>query len=418
LLVADVAAALRAREGWDHVVRLAYRDAALRDAAIHWAGAELLFERDRPTTAWDTLMAAAERFSGLTFVATEASWDPAGRFRRCPFLRVDVPSPTLARRRDLWLAYAPGDRDLASTPAERAALCERLASAIRLEPGQIRDAVANARAAAVVRDPTGSRVEPAELFEGARRQSGRRIVEFARRIEPRRALGFEDLVLPPSSKRQLEELRARVRNRHRLYEQLGFDRRLPMGAGLVTLFTGTSGTGKTMAAELLAREHGVDLYKVDLSAIVSKYVGETEKNLNRVFADAEHSNAVIFFDECDALFGKRGDVKEAQDRWANMEVNFLLQRIEEYAGVVILATNLRQNRVEAFVRRSHVIVEFPFPDVAGRAAIWRGMFPDGVGRPSDDECDDRAECERDHSVTIHRPPRGSCGITLPISTYS
>jgi SpoVK/Ycf46/Vps4 family AAA+-type ATPase len=160
---------------------------------------------------------------------------------------------------------------------------------------------------------------------------------------------------------------------------------------LIALFTGSSGTGKTMAAELLAREQGVDLYKVDLSAVVSKYVGETEKNLSQVFSEAEDANAIIFFDEADALFGQRGEVKAAQDRWANMEINYLLQRIEEYAGVVILASNLRQNIDDAFMRRIHVIVEFPFPDAEARYHIWRGMFPTDVERPPDAEIRDLAE---------------------------
>jgi SpoVK/Ycf46/Vps4 family AAA+-type ATPase len=176
-----------------------------------------------------------------------------------------------------------------------------------------------------------------------------------------------------------------MRHQDREYSGLGFERRLSLGKGLIALFTGSTGTGKTMAAELLAREQGADLYKVDLSAVVSKYVGETEKNLKRVFDEAEDANAIIFFDEADALFGKRGEVKDARDRWANIEVNYLLQRIEEYAGVVIMASNLRQNIDEAFVRRIHVMVEFPAPGVEARFGIWRGMFPQGVRRPKDEE---------------------------------
>jgi len=149
----------------------------------------------------------------------------------------------------------------------------------------------------------------------------------------------------------LFELRERIRNRNRIQSGLGFDRRRSIGRGLIAMFTGSSGTGKTMAAELLASEHKVDLYKIDLSSVISKYVGETEKNLSRVFEQAEDANAILFFDEADALFGKRGEVKEAKDRWANIEVNYLLQRIEEYAGVVILASNLRQNIDEAFLRQ-------------------------------------------------------------------
>jgi SpoVK/Ycf46/Vps4 family AAA+-type ATPase len=152
---------------------------------------------------------------------------------------------------------------------------------------------------------------------------------------------------------------------------------------LIALFTGASGVGKTMTAELLASEQGVDLYKVDLAAVVSKYVGETEKNLSQIFAEAEDANAIIFFDEADALFGKRGEVKESRDRWANMEVNYLLQRVEEYAGAIILASNLRQNIDEAFLRRIHVLVEFPFPNAEARLCILQRLFPPMIERPKD-----------------------------------
>jgi SpoVK/Ycf46/Vps4 family AAA+-type ATPase len=147
------------------------------------------------------------------------------------------------------------------------------------------------------------------------------------------------------------------------------------------LFTGTSGTGKTLAAEALASERRVDLYQVDMSAVVSKWVGETEKNINRVFAEVEGANAILFFDEADALFGKRAEVKDAQDRWANMEVNYLLQRIESYSGTVILASNLRQNIDDAFLRRIHMVVDFPFPDERLRARIYRRIFPETVAPP-------------------------------------
>ena len=204
-------------------------------------------------------------------------------------------------------------------------------------------------------------------------------------VEPRPELSFSDLILPPANQRQLTELRNRIRYRSDVLSGAGFEQRLTLGKGLITLFTGTSGTGKTMAAQLLAGEQGVDLYKIDMSAVVSKYVGETEKNLSRVFAEAEDSNAIIFFDEADALFGKRGKVEEARDRWANMEVNYLLQRVEEYAGVVVLATNLRQNIDEAFIRRIHIIVDFPFPEAEARYSIWFGLFPPGVRRPPKDQ---------------------------------
>jgi SpoVK/Ycf46/Vps4 family AAA+-type ATPase len=186
----------------------------------------------------------------------------------------------------------------------------------------------------------------------------------------------DDLVLPPANRAQLRELQTRIKNHGRVYATMGLSDRHRLGRGVTALFVGGSGTGKTMAAEVLASEQQVDLYRVDLAALVSKWVGETEKNLSRIFSDAEQANCMLFFDEADALFGQRGAVKEARDRWANLEVNYLLQRIEEYSGVVILATNLRQNIDEAFQRRIHELVEFPMPDRTLRREIWRRLLPD------------------------------------------
>lgn len=155
----------------------------------------------------------------------------------------------------------------------------------------------------------------------------------------------------------------------------GFERALALNKGVCALFAGASGTGKTMAAEIISGELGLDLYKIDLATVVSKYIGETEKNLERIFTTAETANAVLFFDEADALFGKRSDVRDAHDRYANIEIAYLLQRMEEYDGVAILATNLRQNVDNAFLRRLHFIVEFPMPDEAHRARMWREFLP-------------------------------------------
>ena len=208
---------------------------------------------------------------------------------------------------------------------------------------------------------------------------------FSRRIEPRPNLRFADIVLPPPNARQLQELRDRIANRSRVKGEIGLNGALPFREGLVAMFTGSSGTGKTLAAELLARDQGVDLRRVDVSLLVSKYVGETEKNLSRLFSEAESSNSIIFFDECDSVFGKRGEVKDPRDRWAAMQVNYLLERIEAYSGVVILASNMRQNIDEAFTRRLDMILEFPLPGAEGRLQILRGMLPGGVSRPTDDE---------------------------------
>jgi SpoVK/Ycf46/Vps4 family AAA+-type ATPase len=160
-----------------------------------------------------------------------------------------------------------------------------------------------------------------------------------------------------------------------VYDQWGFARKLSLGKGLNVLFAGPSGTGKTMAAGIMAGELGLDLYKIDLSTVVSKYIGETEKSLARIFAEAESSNAILFFDEADALFGKRSEVRDSHDRYANIEINYLLQKMEEHEGVAILATNFRKNMDDAFVRRMHFTVEFPFPNEADRRRIWLGIWP-------------------------------------------
>jgi hypothetical protein len=382
LLRADISAATR--EPWPKVVDLSYREALLRDAALCWLGAErLIAEEDGER--WTTLVGAAARFPGQTLVTSTTAWDPGGAVTAGQFVCVDLPSPNFARRRSLWLALLPPDLAFEQPRPRREQLAELLANTFQLTGGQIVDAISSGIGVARLRDPAAPLLRPADLFEGCRRQSGRRLVAFARRVEPRTELGFDDLVLPDPNRRQLEELRARIGLRGQVYTELGFDRRLSLGRGVVAMFTGGSGTGKTMAAELLAREQGADLYKVDLSAVASKYVGETEKNLDHVFADAEQSNAMLFFDEADALFAKRGEVREARDRWANVEMAFLLQRVEEFRGVVVLASNLRQNIDAAFLRRLHAIVDFPAPDAAARLRIWHGMFPEGLRHPDDDQ---------------------------------
>jgi AAA+ superfamily predicted ATPase len=210
-----------------------------------------------------------------------------------------------------------------------------------------------------------------QLDQAVRRLAGGHLDGLATRVRPERR--WDDLVLPADQAEQLRELVARYRQRATVYERWGF-RALP-SAGVVALFAGPSGTGKTLAAEVIAGELGLDLYKVDLSSVVSKYIGETEKNLERVFVAAAAGNLVLFFDEADALFGKRSEVADAHDRYANIEVAYLLQRLESYDGLVVLATNLQRNIDQAFLRRLSVAVEFPLPDEPQRHAIWARSFP-------------------------------------------
>ena len=198
--------------------------------------------------------------------------------------------------------------------------------------------------------------------------------------------------------------------RHVVYSEWGFAQRIASGKGLKVLFAGASGTGKTMTAGVIARDLGLDLYKIDLSGIVSKYIGETEKNLDRIFRAAHASNAILFFDEADALFGKRSEVKDAHDRYANIEVAYLLQKIEEHEGVVILASNLSKNIDDAFSRRMHYVIEFPLPDERHRELLWRGMFPPEV--PLGDRC--RCALPR-QAVLACRRRHQECGVGCGLS---
>jgi SpoVK/Ycf46/Vps4 family AAA+-type ATPase len=257
---------------------------------------------------------------------------------------------------------------------------DALASRFRLTFTQIAHALAmacnerNWRIAQRV-ERCGTQPDRRDLFHAARAQAGHELAALAPKVEAH--LTWDDLVLPQDQLAQLRDLCDQARYSHLVYDQWGFGRKLP-ARDLNALFSGPPGTGKTMAAGIIAAELGLDLYKIDLSQVVSKYIGETEKNLHRIFQAAEHSNAVLFFDEADTLFGKRTQVKDAHDRYANVEVGYLLQQMEEYDGVALLASNLPANIDEAFLRRLKFSIEFPFPDEPDRLLIWQNFFPPAV----------------------------------------
>src|SRR5207249_1849006 len=244
-----------------------------------------------------------------------------------------------------------------------------LSGRFRLTNGQIFDAVARARTLAWVRDPDHGRLSMADIDMACRNQAQHRLGTLARKLNPR--YRWDDIVLPRLQMATLRMICTTIRQRPVVYGDWGFDRKLALGKGLIALFAGPSGTGKTMAAEIIANDLGLDVYKIDLSSVVSKYIGETEKNLEKIFSEAQDSDAILFFDEADALFGKRSEVSDAHDRYANIETAYLLQRTEEYNGLVILASNLPKNMDEAFVRRLHFLVDFPFPEEAERLEIWK-----------------------------------------------
>ncbi|MBC8161783.1 MAG: ATP-binding protein [Roseiflexaceae bacterium] len=339
------------------------RGAMLCGAAILWNGADRLL-RDEAAGEWRAaLFAALDAFDGCSFLPLDQSWEARGLLRATAFLRVQIPELTYGEREYIWRAR------LGELPYDETVV-KSLASTFRLTAGQIRDAVAMARTLAHWR---GTTVDASALFAACRAQSSGKLDALAHKIHA--TYSWNDIVLPAGPVEQMLEICVQMRHRSTVLEAWGFDRHLAMGKGINVLFAGQSGTGKTMAAEIIATELGLELYKIDLSSMVSKYIGETEKNLDRVFTAAREANAILFFDEADALFGKRSEVKDAHDRYANIEVGYLLQKMEEYDGVVILATNLRNNMDDAFVRRLHVAIDFPFPEPADRLRIWQRVFP-------------------------------------------
>lgn len=359
-----------------------YREALLRDAAVMWRGCDALVGRDvEQDRWWADLLVAAATHRQPTVVDLAQPWDPPRRVADGgPFYRVPCPSPDLAERSALWswlLRGAQHGRDEAQVDD----IAGRLAGTFLLTPGRMRDAITMAAELARAREGADSTASEADLNEACRRQSSRHLTHVARRVEPPAGMTLDDIVLPQDTVDQLLALRDRIANRNRVEQLLGPGRAGPKG--LVAMFSGSSGTGKTLAAGLLAKDLRRDLLKVDPSQVVSKWVGETEKNLDRVLRDVQDAHAILFFDEAEAIFGARGTVTNAQDRYALQETSFLLQRIEEHEGVVILATNLRQNLDAAFTRRIQQVIDFPTPDDSARLRIWRMALS-----PVDHELDD------------------------------
>jgi hypothetical protein len=271
---------------------------------------------------------------------------------------VEVPRPRSIEQRQLWLD-ALGD-----TATRLDGHLDRAAMQFTLAPAAMRSVAASI---ATVDDPG------AHLWNACRVISRRRLDELAQRVAA--TAEWRDLVLPAPLLTTLRDIATSVRYRTRVYDDWGFSARDSRGLGVTALFSGSSGTGKTLAAEVIANELQLDLYRIDLSGVVSKYIGETEKNLRRLFDAAEDGGAILLFDEADALFGKRSEVRDSHDRYANIEVSYLLQRMEQYRGLAILTTNLRDALDPAFLRRLRFAVHFPFPGPADRAEIWRRVFP-------------------------------------------
>jgi ATP-dependent 26S proteasome regulatory subunit len=338
----------------DSFVRLWLREAAL-------SGGALLVECDELDPADGAHAIAARRVMEQVHAALIVSSRERRPDEWRPLVTFEVGPPRSDEQAAIWR------ESLAEAPCLDGEITA-LASQFSLGVPAIRALCAQAL------DPDKSTADlSSRLWAGCRSQARPRMEVLARRIEP--SATWDDLVLPQPQLRTLREVAVHVRRRAKVYEQWGFAARYTRGLGISLLAAGPSGTGKTMAAEVLANELRLDLYHIDLSQVVSKYIGETEKNLSRLFDAAEGGAAILLFDEADALFGKRSEVKDSHDRYANIEISYLLQRMEAYRGLAILTTNMKDALDAAFLRRIRFVVQFPFPDAAQRAEIWRRVFP-------------------------------------------
>lgn len=280
-------------------------------------------------------------------------------------VELELPDTTEDERIALFRAF------LANTPLGDGLTVEELASKFRFSPRQTE--LACRQAVGLARLDGRSTIPSREMHQCCYHQVVHKLGDLATPVRP--AFHWDDVVMPQDQKRLLQHACGHIKFRHQVYSDWGFDKKVTYGRGLSILFAGAPGTGKTMCAQVIANELNMEMYKINISQIVSKYIGETEKNLQAVFAEAKKSNCILFFDECDAIFGKRSEVKDAHDRNANVEVAYLLQQIEEHDGVCIMATNLIGNIDAAFMRRITYVVHFPFPDPAMREEIYRRTIP-------------------------------------------
>jgi hypothetical protein len=344
----------------DTLARLWQRESRLLPLALYLTAEELNGEAAGPAGPLNRFLS---RTDGVFFVGVREILPHVGRAH----VAFDVAKPTAAEQKTAWRA-ALGDNG-----QDHAAL---LAGQFNLNLPTIHEL---SRLTKTEANDSNTPLA-GKIWEICCASERPRLDRLAQRLVPK--VTWDDLVLPVEEMNRLKEIAAQVKDRNQVYCDWGFERKMNRGFSISALFAGDSGTGKTMAAEVIANELRLNLYRIDLSAVVSKYIGETEKNLRRLFDAAEDGGAILFFDEADALFGKRSEVKDSHDRYANIEINYLLQRIESYRGLAILATNMKTALDTAFMRRLRFVVNFPFPGVADRRVLWRKVFPQRNGQNS------------------------------------
>ena len=344
----------------DALIRLWEREAAL-------SGSALLLECDDVDSTDTVRKTAINRFiecmNGPLIITSRRRWPMGQR----SIISYDVHKPTANEQHHIW------KQSLAISSLKLDNVIERLVTQFSLSASAIRSACDEVSGYTSTEDGYKDNRLEHVLWDTCRVQTRQHMDDLAQRIDP--VATWDELVLPRMQKQTLREISVHVKQRAKVYEKWGFATKSSNGLGISALFAGSSGTGKTMAAEVLANELQLDLYRIDLSQVVSKYIGETEKNLRKVFDVAEEGGAILLFDEADALFGKRSEVRDSHDRYANIEVSYLLQRMETYRGLAILTTNMKDAIDPAFLRRIRFIAQFPFPDIDQRAEIWQRIFP-------------------------------------------
>ncbi|WP_292388422.1 AAA family ATPase [Methanosarcina sp. UBA5] len=343
------------------------REALLQNSAIYFQAFDVLFEDKESKSYPESLIQALNMFSGPIFLAGKESLEFDKSLMNNGFISCFFSLPSYMVRKQLWETCLKG-----GSLAKEMNL-DALASKFRFSGGQIKDAVRIAFSFAGENNPSCMALSMEDLYKSCKIQSNQNLSSLA--LKTNSHYTWEDIVLPKDTLNHLKEVSGFIKYKGKVHSDWGFEKKLSLGKGLNVLFSGPPGTGKTMAAEILANEVKLDLYKIDLSSLVSKYIGETEKNLKKIFDEAETSNSILFFDEADALFGKRSEVKDSHDRYANIETAYLLQKMEGHEGIVILASNFRKNMDDAFLRRLHFIIEFPLPDEKLRENIWQKTFP-------------------------------------------
>jgi DNA polymerase III delta prime subunit len=362
LLKADFEDILLEKEA-DTVLKLLLREAILKSAALFIKSGDLLTAEDEKNRYLKrSFLKALAKFSWFSFIDAREFWIPENIEKTFDWYPIEVKSPDFFDRRMIWAKWLEHfnlkESDLDS-----------IAGRYTFNENRI---IKTARHLKLTND--NGNLDFNGIVKACGIQGSNRLPRYSKKISPHYT--WDDLVLPDEKYQHLKEVCHTLKNKHIVYFRWGFDKKLALGRGINILFTGPSGTGKTMTAEVIASDLGLDLHKVDLSSVVSKYIGETEKNLSKIFEEIDSGNTILFFDEADALFGKRSEVKDAHDRYANIEINYLLQKMEEHESVIILSSNFGKNIDDAFLRRMQFTVAFPFPDQKYREMIWRKIYPE------------------------------------------